>query len=107
MHDIKVRGRIYLYVFTFALFLFQTVALIAYVIIWCGPHERKLRTGGSGDVMTVVLPYREEHYIVNMEQIVSGLIGALPPGAVHPYAAPPMAFPGPPMLTPMMHPRFR
>ena len=38
---------------------------------------------------------------------VSGLIGALPPGAMHPYAAPPMAFPGPPMLTPMMHPRFR
>ncbi|XP_069689108.1 BUB3-interacting and GLEBS motif-containing protein ZNF207 isoform X2 [Periplaneta americana] len=36
-----------------------------------------------------------------------GLIGALPPGAMHPYAAPPMAFPGPPMLTPMMHPRFR
>lgn len=37
-----------------------------------------------------------------------GLIGALPPGAMHHYAAgPPMAFPGPPMLTPMMHPRFR
>jgi len=35
------------------------------------------------------------------------LIGALPPGAMHPYAAPPVAFPGPPMLTPMMHPRFR
>lgn len=36
-----------------------------------------------------------------------GIIGALPPGAMHPYATPPMAFPGPPMLTPMMHPRFR
>ncbi|GLH08021.1 uncharacterized protein GBIM_13361 [Gryllus bimaculatus] len=41
--------------------------------------------------------------------MIGGIIGALPPGAVHHYAAaaPPMAFPAPPMLTPMMPPRFR
>lgn len=37
----------------------------------------------------------------------AGMIGALPPGAaMHPAFAAPMGFPGP-MLTPMMHPRFR
>ncbi|KOC64615.1 hypothetical protein WH47_12079 [Habropoda laboriosa] len=36
-----------------------------------------------------------------------GMIGALPPGAMHPAFAAPMGFPGAPMLAPMMHPRFR
>ncbi|XP_034952539.1 BUB3-interacting and GLEBS motif-containing protein ZNF207 [Chelonus insularis] len=36
-----------------------------------------------------------------------GMIGALPPGAMHPAFATPMGFPGAPVLTPMMHPRFR
>ncbi|KAL7303932.1 hypothetical protein TKK_0004050 [Trichogramma kaykai] len=41
-----------------------------------------------------------------------GMIGGLPPGAMHPAfaaaaAANPMGFPGGPMLAPMMHPRFR
>lgn len=36
-----------------------------------------------------------------------GLIGAMPPGGMMQYAGPPMAFPGPPVLAPMMHPRFR
>ncbi|XP_015523908.1 BUB3-interacting and GLEBS motif-containing protein ZNF207 isoform X2 [Neodiprion pinetum] len=36
-----------------------------------------------------------------------GMIGALPPGAMHPAFATPMGFPGAPMLAPMMHPRFR
>lgn len=35
---------------------------------------------------------------------LAGMIGALPPGAMHP--AFPMGFPAP-MLAPMMHPRFR
>lgn len=37
----------------------------------------------------------------------TGMIGALPPGAMHPAFAAPMGFPGAPMLAPMMHPRFR
>lgn len=35
------------------------------------------------------------------------MIGALPPGAMHPAFATPMGFPGAQMLAPMMHPRFR
>ncbi|KAG8036166.1 hypothetical protein G9C98_004746, partial [Cotesia typhae] len=40
-------------------------------------------------------------------QSLLGMLGALPPGAMHPAFATPMGFPGGPMLTPMMHPRFR
>lgn len=48
-------------------------------------------------------------YIRNSEYrtCFTGMIGALPPGAMHPAFAAPMGFPGAPMLAPMMHPRFR
>lgn len=39
--------------------------------------------------------------------VAVGLITALPPGPMHHYGGPPMGFHGPPMLAPMMHPRFR
>ncbi|XP_075220474.1 uncharacterized protein LOC142323953 isoform X2 [Lycorma delicatula] len=47
--------------------------------------------------------------MLQLVQNNKSLIGTLPPsGVMHPYATagPPM-FPGPPVLTPMMHPRFR
>lgn len=52
---------------------------------------------------TELLRMYETHGVLSF----TGMIGALPPGAMHPAFAAPMGFPGAPMLAPMMHPRFR
>lgn len=55
------------------------------------------------------LTFHSDERGISTDSFISfaGMIGALPPGAMHPAFAAPMGFPGAPMLAPMMHPRFR